>query len=230
MEEIQTKVAKNSFKKQKNKFYMIYLFSDQKYKGIKSVPLLETKYLEFRVELDQFDSILFTSKKAIIALNRNFIPWQEKKIFCIGKPTANFARINGAKRVIEFNSLTGKEFAQKILSSYRNNSFFYPRAKDIVNDVYMMLLENRVKIQKQIAYETKCKEIEPFEIEKNSTLIFTSPKIVKCFANKFDFRDDFRIIAIGKTTKSAFDKNISVEIPKIPTIKNCIDLALQKRK
>ena len=67
---------------------MIYLFSDQKYEGVKSVPLLETKYLEFRVELDQFDSILFTSKKAIIALNRNFIPWQEKKIFCIGKPTA----------------------------------------------------------------------------------------------------------------------------------------------
>ena len=139
------------------------------------------------------------------------------------KANGNFARINGAKRVIEFNSLTGKEFAQKILSSYRNNSFFYPRAKDVVNDVYMMLLENRVKIQKQIAYETKCKEIEPFEIEKNSTLIFTSPKIVKCFSNKFDFRDDFRIIAIGKTTKSAFAKNISVEIPKIPTIKNCID-------
>ena len=208
---------------------MTYLFSDQKYEGVKSVPLLETKYLDFRVNLDKFDCIIFTSKKAIIALNRNFIPWQKKKVFCIGKPTANFARINGAKMVIEFNALTGRDFAQKILHTYKNNTFFYPRARDVVNDVYSILLQNGVKIEKEIVYETVCKEIEPFEIERNSILIFTSPKIVKCFANKFDFRDDFRLIAIGKTTKDAFAKSLNVEIPKIPTIKNCIDLAFANK-
>jgi len=127
------------------------------------------------------------------------------------------------------HSSTGKEFAQNILRSYRNNIFFYPRAKEVVNDVYSILLQNGVKIEKEIVYETVCKEIEPFEIERNSILIFTSPKIVKCFANKFDFKDDFRLIAIGKTTKDAFAKSLNVEIPKIPTIKNCIDLAFANK-
>ena len=204
----------------------IYLFSDKKFKEVINIPLLETKYLDFEIDLSNFDAIIFTSKRAIYALELKNIFWQNKKIFCIGEPTASVAKEHGAKKILSLTSKTAKEFAQLILQGYKEHSFFYPRASEVANDIYAILKDKVKYIQKQDVYETKCKELDSFELQKNSVLIFTSPKIVRCFMQNFTFRDDLCCIAIGNTTKKAFPKNIKVQTPQIPTIRECINLAL----
>ena len=64
-------------------------------------------------------------------------------------------------------------------------------------------------------------------LDKNSTIIITSPSSVECFFKKYSWEDSFKAIAIGRTTAMYLPKNIECEISSITSVEECVKLAFK---
>ncbi|MBP6289553.1 MAG: uroporphyrinogen-III synthase, partial [Aliarcobacter sp.] len=84
-----------------------------------------------------------------------------------------------------------------------------------------------IDIDEIISYKTSCNKQERKALDKNSTIIFTSPSSVECFFKKYSWEDSFKAIAIGKTTALYLPKNIKCEISSLTSVEECVKLALK---
>lgn len=204
----------------------IYLTSDKKFEGISNLRLLEIQYLDFEIDLTPYEFLIFTSKNGVIAINNVSNDWQSKKCIAISKQTAKqIEKLGGTCYFVGTNG-HGNEFASEILNIVKNSKSLYVRPKEVANNLDEIFRSNKIDYDFVIAYETSCNQnLNEQTFSKNSIFIFTSPKTVNCFFDKFVWDDSFFAICIGQTTQKALPKNIKCKTSNEQTFEACVALA-----
>ncbi len=203
----------------------IYLISitPSNVKGIIHLPLLTLTTFKPKLNLKEYDTLLFTSKYAVKAFFEQYELAQQTKIIVIGIATKK-AVINFGYAVDYIAKKSdAKSLSLEIQKPFKHNKILYLRAKEVAFDIEASL-SNILHINSVILYETQCNLGTTIKPKKASILIFTSPKLVHCFAKRYNF-EEYQCIAIGNSTKEAFPHNLDIQIPKTASIAKCIELA-----
>lgn len=212
---------------------MIYVVGLKNKTDIKSIFVNEIKYFDFKLNLDTFTSVIFTSKNAVKACEINKIDLKNKKIFSIGEATSEYLKSLGLNAFYTGTTAHASEFKNEILPLLKNENCIYFKATKIISDLDDFLNKNSVNLTCVNAYENiRLKQplnndFQPFNeaIKDDDILIFLAPSGVRDFAYFFDFFPK-NIIAIGKSTQKCLeDYGIKSLIPDYPSLENCIKLA-----
>lgn len=202
---------------------MIYLLNDTAFDGVVNLPVLETVYQKPLINLNQYNSIIITSKKTVEALEKMGIPWKEKHIFTVGKATEEAVKAAGG-RVHYSAEGYGEELAREIIRRFPFGRYLYCRAKEVASDLGAMLKRSRIVLEEAVVYTTRCRD-QAIAIEDDAVVIFTSPKIVRCFFKQVRWRESMKAVCIGKTTLGAMPKDIQAVMPDVPTLQAAVSLA-----
>ena len=206
----------------------IYLLNEQKFDGVENLEVFEIEYLRFDLDLEKYDALVFTSKNAIFSIEENGINWKSTPSYVIAPKTADIAKKFGANIAFIGFSGHGNDFANELIPYLKNKKTLYIRALKTVSNLTNILKENGIDIDEIISYKTSCnKQEEKKALDKNSTIIFTSPSSVECFFKKYSWEDSFKAIAIGKTTALYLPKNIKCEISSLTSVEECVKLAFK---
>ncbi|MCT7461608.1 uroporphyrinogen-III synthase [Aliarcobacter cryaerophilus] len=205
----------------------IYLLNEQKFDGVENLEVFEIEYLKFDLDLKKYDALVFTSKNAIFSLEENGISWKSIPSYVIAPKTADIAKEFGANIAFIGFSGHGNDFAYELIPYLKDKKILYVRALKTVSNLANILKENGINIDEVIAYKTSCNKQEKKALDKNSTIIFTSPSSVECFFRKYIWEDSFKAIAIGRTTAMYLPKNIECEISSITSVEECVKLAFK---
>jgi uroporphyrinogen-III synthase len=202
----------------------IYLLSNSSHEGVKSLPMIDIKYLDFILDLSKYDALIFTSKNSVISLDKKHL-WQNIPSYAISDQTANLIKQKAGNLTYTGTSRDGNEFAKEILPLLKDKKILYLRAKEVVSNLSDILKAGKIDLDEQIVYETLCKKYEKKRFKKNSIFIFTSPSTVECFFKSFNWNKSFKAVTIGETTAKALPKEANYFISKEKSIKSCIQLA-----
>jgi uroporphyrinogen-III synthase len=206
---------------------MIYTLGEDKINGATSAPFIKTKYFNLDYDINSFDIIIFTSKKAIISLDKACPSWINKIIYTVGKKTKEFALSKGATNVASSKKESSYDMIGELQYIVKNKKVLYIRAKKTLTDIKSKL-NNLCDFTEIIAYETIF--IKPLlKLKKGSIIIFSSPSTIKSFSCFYDIKD-FKVIVIGKSTAKSLDTNIKYEMPSSPSLELCIKKAKEMLK
>ena len=198
---------------------MIYLLSDKTFDGVVSLPMLRIEYLRPSIEWAKYNNLIITSGHALEALQRSGDEsWKSKNLFVVGEATAAKAREMGAK-IYHVSRGYGEELAKEIIRQFPFGSYLYCRPRESAHDLAGMLRRSRIKADECIVYTSQCDEkAEKPAIASGAVVIFTSPKVVRCFLNHYEWDASWKAVCIGKTTARALPKTIPCQCPETPLL------------
>ena len=212
----------------------IILIASKKLRGIKTIIPNEIIFKTPKINLNEIEALVFTSKYAVIALEKNpkvDSNWKKIPSYVIGEESAKTLEKLEAKIAYKGRGENGEKFANEIKTNLKNKKILYLRAKKIASDIPKILLENEINLIQTIVYESKFKPLDSkLKPESKSILIFTSPSQYQSFKKNFKWDETYIAIAIGKTTFNAFNKNINALISPKQNIQYCIKFAKKIRK
>jgi uroporphyrinogen-III synthase len=191
-------------------------------------------------EIEKFDIIIFTSKKAVKYFFQRFPieKLKSKEFLVVGEKTADELKKLGVEN-ITISPIPSSEgilqFIRENWNLYKNKKFLLPKSKIGIK----LLEENLNNIYPIYIYDTKINYPENKKAVENllqngeiDFIIFSSPSTVDGFKENFgkNWRNlikDTKIIAIGRTTSKKLEKEgitgvIIPEKPKNEAIKNLI--------
>jgi len=203
----------------------IILLSNVKHEGVISLPVFDIEYLDIKIDLEKYDSLIFTSKNAIYALDKLNIPWENLDSYAIAEKTSDILKKYNSKVVFTGTHSHGNEFAYELIPLLKNKKVLYVKGEKSVSKLFTILKDNQIIIDELIVYKTICSKKELKAPSLNSIIIFTSPSCVKCFFDKIAWNDTYKAIVIGKTTAKYMPKNIEYKISSVQSIESCIELA-----
>ena len=204
----------------------IYLLNNLKYEGIENLEVFGIEYIESKIDLSQYDALIFTSKNAIYSLDSFTKSWQNIPSYAIAPKTANIINEYKGKLVFTGVSSHGNKFAKELIPLLKNKKSLYIRALKTVSNITHILQDNNINIDELITYKTLCKKSD-IMLEKNSVFIFSAPSSVECFFKNYTWDDSYKAIVIGKTTAKYLPSNIKYSISEKTSIDECIKLAKQ---
>jgi uroporphyrinogen-III synthase len=203
----------------------IYLLSPTKIENNRIIhsPTIKIKFLKKKLPNLDFDTLIFTSKNGVRALNNIFPNWIKIPTIAIGKGTKDIIlNYNGIVLDTPINSY-GEDLANLILEKYSDKRFLYVRPKKIISAMPKILKTQNIIFNEIILYETICNKIE--HIQENSIIIATSPSTIECLLKNQNPPKNTIFIAIGKKTLKIIPKNyISYLSPK-QTIESSIEFS-----
>lgn len=177
------------------------------------------------LNLQKYDTLLFTSKQAVAFTNEISSDWKEKKILAVGAQTAKVCRELGARDIYFPNDYYGSVLAKDIVQNFTDAKILYLRPRVVSFDSVAFLKTQGIDIAESILYETECIEYKKENLEDNAIIIFTSPSTIRCFFKSFQWRENYRAVVIGKTTLEKLPKGINVTVSPKATIAACIETA-----
>jgi uroporphyrinogen-III synthase len=206
---------------------MIYLFSSSKYDDVLNMPIIEFKTLQDSIDLSNYDLLLFTSKNAVVLIDKISKEWKNIPSIAIGKESAeSISKLSG--NVTFVSNGYSKNLSDDIKQKFANKKILYIRPKVVATKHITDLTKENIDIDEFILYETICKKYDISQKPPlNSVLIFTSPSTIECFINNFKSLEEYKIVVIGKTTAKALPQEIKYHISNTPNINECIKLALK---
>ena len=199
--------------------------------GIHNLITSDIYFLDYNLELDSIDALIFTSKNAIksflhnahIVRNRK---WQMIDSFIFGESSACYFRDNGGRVVYVKNHGNGSEFAKELCNILKNKRAAYFRAKTIAYNLGEILATNNINVSEIIAYESRVRNIDSLlKPPPKSILIFTAPSVYKAFLVNFGWDKSYIAVAIGDTTLNSFSKDVTAVKSSNQTIQSCVELA-----
>ncbi len=205
---------------------MIYILSEKKFNGASNLPVIKINFLEFEVDLSNFDALVFTSKNGVEAIERVDKRWRDKEIYSIGSGTTKAIKNKGVKVAYTAKSSYGDNFAEEIKEKLYGKRVLFPRAKVVTSHLNTILKNAGIDLREVIAYETVCNPEELSKPQKGSVIIFSSPSTVKCFFKKFIWDESCKAVVIGEKTASFMPKDIKYTVSNKQTIPDCIELGL----
>lgn len=206
----------------------IYLLNNQNFEGVVNLEVFKVKSLNYNLDTTKYDALVFTSKNAIFSLEENGIDWKKIPSYLIASKTAKEALKLGANIAFVGESGHGNDFAKELIPHLKNKKVLYLKALKTVSNLPEILRENSIDLDEVVVYETTCNDdLKIIDLEKNSTIIFTSPSSVECFFKKFSWHSSFKAIVIGKTTALYLPEYIKdYQISSTTDVKECVKLAL----
>ena len=199
---------------------------------------------EFRLQkinLADFDSVIFTSRNAVdhyfrIAEEMRFKISEEIKYFCISESTALYLQkyIVYRKRKIFFGQQTFADLIT-VIKKHKDGNFLLPSADILSKNIPELLEANKIKYVVATLYRTVCSDLSDLSDIKYDVLAFFSPGGIKSLFQNFpDFKqDETRIAVFGPTTAEAAKEaglrvDISAPQPEAPSMTKALELYIKK--
>lgn len=205
----------------------IYLFATSTNPHATCVKSLEIKFLTPKINFDNYDKLIITSKQTVKALSaydkENFI---NKPAISVSTKTAGAYESFGGK-IIDIGNGYGDSLNEVIKKYPKETRWLYLRAKIVASDFVQRTKDEGYNIDEEILYSSECsQEILDVRVTDDSTLIFTSPSCIECFLKNNTIHPNAKVIVIGKTTAKTLPKDIKYYVAQKTTIDSCIELAL----
>ena len=205
---------------------MIYLLSPLKKEGTLSLPMISFKTTEKRIDFSSCDTLIFTSKQAVVTADTIDTSWRDYPSIAIGGATKSKIEELGGEVIYHPKKFYGKSLAKDIENYFSNKKLLYLRPKEVSFDTKGYLAKSGIDVEEQIIYETSCVgyglESRP---KKDAIIIFTSPSTIKCFFKNFVWDESYRAVLIGHATKEHLPDGCRYEIADVPLIDACIKKA-----
>ena len=188
---------------------------------VRGKSLINTEIIKIN-EIPDADWVFFSSSKAVehffeqgLLMNDNI------KYAAIGSATAEaIYRFNKKPSFVGANSEmndVGKEFLKMV----KNQRILFPKSKQSIRTIQKELLDENIVLDLNV-YETLF--LNDFEERNENVLAFTSPSNAKSYLNKFEIRENQKVIAIGTSTKDQLIQ-MGIKEVKVASIPNEIGLA-----
>ena len=210
---------------------MIYLLSPLKKEGVVSLPMISFELVADKIDFSSCDTLMFTSKQAVVSANTIDESWKEFPCIAIGGATKKQIEELGGKVIYHPKKFYGEALAKDIEAFFSTKKILYLRPKVVSFDSKVYLEKVGIELQEQIIYETSCveyaKEQQPM---RNATIIFTSPSTIECFFKQFIWDESYTAILIGNATKAHLPKMCQYVIADEPLIDACIKKAKEIEK
>ncbi|HIP12210.1 MAG TPA: uroporphyrinogen-III synthase [Arcobacter sp.] len=205
----------------------IYLLSNIKNLDfdIKSLNIFDINFLEYDIDFNSYDALIFTSKNAIYSINHD-TSWKNISSYAISKKTAQILKESSSN--LQFTGISGHgdDFAKELIPILKNKKVLYIRAKKVVSNLHKILNKNNILCEELVTYETTCINYNvDKKPNKNSIIIFSSPSTIECFLSNFTWDDSYLAIVIGKTTAKYLPLNINYKISQETSLESCIKMA-----
>tara|TARA_B100001175_G_scaffold311918_1_gene317075 strand:+ start:371 stop:1114 length:744 start_codon:yes stop_codon:yes gene_type:complete len=188
-------------------------FSKLNKRGIKvfHFPMIKTSFINQEINLNNVDSIIFTSKNGIkyffknkLIMNNNL---DDKFFICIGKKTAQKLKESG----FEAGFVCKRNYSKFMAEEIRENKILKDKKCLLVqgslsDNSLFDSLSSFSNTQKKVFYKTELIKNKYTELEKiiqnnEPYVIFTSPSSFDSFINVYDPKK-VKIVSIGNTTSS----------------------------
>jgi len=115
-----------------------------------------------------------------------------------------------------------------IVKRYADFRWLYPRPLVVASNFKERVKARGIDIDDVVVYETSCNEkCSETVLPEDAILIFTSPFTIACFMRFYQFKNSYRVIAIGKTTASALPESVNYVMPDTPNVDACVSLAME---
>ena len=203
----------------------IYLISKTPYEGVIHIPILTISFLNPPIDFTQYEGIVLTSKQAILALEKYSLDWKSLKCICVSEGTAQAAREAGAEH-IEAGDGYGTSIPQVLRTEKRRGKWLYVRPKVIASEWVETARNEGFEVDEAIVYETTCnQDARNYTIAEDAILVFTSPSSIDCFRASYQILPSHSIVAIGKTTKNAFENAKEVLVSPQASVASAVELA-----
>lgn len=203
---------------------MIYIVGDKQIQDCVSLSLLKFDYFDVDIDLDMYDSIVFTSKNGVEGIDKISPKWKQKEIYSIGSATTKYINSKGCEAYYEAKEAYGDTFANEIIHKLQDKRVLYPRAKKVVSSLIDTMKNNNINITDIIIYETTCNK-NKIALEKNSIFIFSSPSTIECFFGIYEWDSSYKAISIGTKTAQYIPSYITPHISPKQTIEECVEYA-----
>ncbi len=205
---------------------LIYLLSPLKKEGTISLPMISFSLLTNKIDFSVCDTLMFTSKQAVVSANSIDKNWKKFPCVAIGSATKKKIEKLGGKVIYAPQKFYGEVLAKDILNNFTDKKLLYLRPKEVSFDSKAYLAKNGINLEEQIIYETSCVQYALEEKPKeNAIIIFTSPSTINCFFKNFEWHKSYIAILIGHVTKEHLPKVCRYVIADEPLIDACIKKA-----
>jgi uroporphyrinogen-III synthase len=210
---------------------MIYLLSPLEKEGTFSLPMIEFSLLAEKIDFSSCDTLMFTSKQAVVSADAIDEKWKGFPSVAIGGATKKKIEELGGEVIYYPKEFYGEALAKDIEKSFSDKKLLYLRPKEISFDSKAYLEKNGIALEEQVIYETSCIKYGLNEKpKKDATIIFTSPSTINCFFKNFNWDESYIAILIGHATKAHLPKMCRYVIADEPLIDACIKKAIEVEK
>lgn len=210
---------------------MIYLLSVVKAEGTIPLPMISFTLMTNQIDFSHCDTLMFTSKQAVVSANEIDKSWKNYPSIAIGKATKEKIEALGGEVIYQAKNFYGEALAGDIVQYFSSKKLLYLRPKEVSFDSKGYLEKHGIALEEQIIYETSCveyfKEQQP---PKNAIIIFTSPSTIRCFFKNFLWDESYIAILIGNATKEHLPNFCNFAVADEPLITSCIQKAIQIEK
>ncbi len=209
----------------------VYLLSPTPKEGTRSLPMIRFRTVAETLNLYTCDTLMFTSKQAVITADSIDTRWKQYPCIAIGGATKKQIEALGGKVIYHPESYYGEALSQDIVRFFSDRHILYLRPREVSFDSRAFLEKAGIRLEEQIIYETGCisygKEKMP---EREAIIIFTSPSTIHCFLENFAWDRSYTAVVIGKATLAHLPHEADYAVADEPLISSCIAKAklLQK--
>ena len=190
------------------------------------LPMITFSVTAESIDFSKSDTLLFTSKQAVITAESIDEKWKNYPCIAIGPATKKQIEDLGGEVIYFPKSFYGKTLSADIAAFFKDKKLLYLRPKEISFDSKGFLEKEGITLQEQIIYETSCikytLEEKPSE---GAIIIFTSPSTIHCFLKNFVWDQSYTAVVIGKATKIHLPENAEYVVAERPLISSCIEKA-----
>ncbi|WP_321315693.1 uroporphyrinogen-III synthase [Halarcobacter sp.] len=204
----------------------IYLLSNQKHEDVQNIEIFKIEYIKSYIDLKKYDALVFTSKNGVYSLNSFNNDWKNIPSYAIAEKTAKIINKEGGNVKFIGQSGHGNDFAKELIPLLKDKKVLYIRALKVVSNLVETLKNANINIDELTTYKTVCNDNIKEKIEKNSSIIFTSPSSIECFFKIYTWDKSFKAIVIGKTTAKYLPDYVDFKISNKTSIEECIKLAM----
>ena len=210
---------------------LIYLLSPLKKEGTISLPMISFSLLTNKIDFSVCDTLMFTSKQAVVSANSINACWKNYPCIAIGNATKKKIEELGGNVIYAPKKFYAKALAKEIKEQFSDRKLLYLRPKEVSFDSKAYLKEHNIELEEQIIYETFCvKYALKDKPKENAIIIFTSPSTINCFFENFEWHKSYIAILIGHATKEHLPKVCRYVIADEPLIDACVKKAKEVEK
>ena len=164
----------------------IYLLSPTPKVGTIALPMIDFSVTASSIDFSQSDTLIFTSKQAVVTADKIDISWKNYPCIAIGPATKKKIEDLGGEVIYFPKSFYGETLSADIAQFFRNKKLLYLRPKKISFDSKSFLEKEGIVLHEQIIYETSCLKYSSKEQPlKDAIIIFTSLFNHPLFFKKF---------------------------------------------
>ena len=218
-----------------------YNFNVDYFKFFSIEEIKSTEFRKDRVNLSEFDAVIFTSRNAVdhyfrICKEMRFEVPDTMKYFCNSEAIALYLQkyIQYRKRKIFFGKQSNQDLLD-VIKKHKSDKILLPCSDLQKQDLNKLLEKSKIQCTRAVIYKTCSVDLTKIDLNKYQMLVLFSPAGVRSLFDSYpDFLQEETIIAaFGATTAKAIKEygltlNIAAPTKTAPAMSVAIEQYLEK--